>query len=105
MGVDEYQNRSKYGGLPKGACKMTFEEARARLFQDSYPLSAHDSILVESILRDLLTYWEEVYHQRGLSNPKALGLIAAVAYFEAMGNMKAEQEHLDAFCTPIIEGS
>ena len=86
--------------------EKTYQDLRNDLFGvDRFPLSAHDTLIVEGLLRDLLAYHQEVCNQKMWTNTWVVGLMAAISYFETMGNFKAEQEHQDAFCTPIIEGS
>ena len=84
----------------------TLEELRTDLFWiDKFPLSAHECLIVEGLLRDLQDYHKRVCVDKQWPNQWFLGLSAAISYFETMGGFKAEQEHQDAFCTPIIEGS
>ena len=86
--------------------ERTLEEIKTDLFWvDKYPLSAHTCLVVEGLLRDLLKYHTTVCENNLWPNHWVVGLTAAISYFETMGNFKAEQEHQDAFCTPIIEGS
>ena len=70
-----------------------------------YPLSAHASLTVEGILETILLEHERDWKNMGHQNPSPFrsGLVAAISYFRVMGDAKSEQEHLDAFCTPIIE--
>ena len=84
----------------------TLEELRVKLFWvDKLPISAHDCYKVEEILRNLQEYHRRICIDQNVPNQWYLGLTAAISYFETMGDFKAEQEHQDAFCTPIIEGS
>ena len=86
--------------------EKTLEELRTDLFWvDRFPLSAHTCIEVENILRQLLEYHTRLCDNHLWPNNRVTGLLAAISYFETMGSFKAEQEHQDAFCTPIIEGS
>ena len=72
---------------------------------EKYPLMAHDTLMVETLLEKLLEEHELDWKRRGNPGPCPFrtGLIAAISYFRVMGDAKSEQEHLDAFCTPIIE--
>ena len=82
------------------------EELRTKLFWiDKFPLSAHNCIIVEEMLRDLLKYHQLYCKKYEEPDLRYIGLLWAISYFETMGSFKAEQEHQDAFCTPIIEGS
>ena len=73
----------------------------------NYPLTAHESFIVIDLLEKLKTYRELQWLQYGKGgiDPFRSGLNTAISYFTVMGDAKAEQEHQDAFCTPIIEGS
>ena len=82
------------------------EELRTKLFWiDKFPLSAHNCFIVEEKLRELQEYHKRMCEDHMFPNQWYIGLSAAISYFETMGNFKAEQEHQDAFCTPIIDGS
>ena len=70
-----------------------------------YPLSAFGTLKVISILRQIRDEKQKDHLKRHGSgySPHYAGLTAAISYFEVMGDAKSEQEHQDAFCTPIIE--
>ena len=72
-----------------------------------YPLSAHETFIIIGLLEKLKMYRELQWlkYGKGGIDPFRSGLNTAISYFTVMGDAKAEQEHQDVFCTPIIEGS
>ena len=70
-----------------------------------YPLTAHATLTVEGILEKMLLEHERDWKELGNPGPCPFrtGLVAAISYFRVMGDAVSEQEHQDAFCTPIIE--
>ena len=71
-----------------------------------FPLTAHETFMVIDLLEKLKSYRERQWLMYGNGiDPFRSGLNTAISYFTVMGDAKAEQEHQDAFCTPIIEGS
>ena len=72
---------------------------------ESWPLSAHDTLITELILKRLMILRDLEWARMGKdgNSPFHSGIQMAISYFRVMGDAKSEQEHQDAFCTPIIE--
>ena len=69
-----------------------------------YPFSAFDSLKMVTFLEKMDLFRSLSWQKYGSGyNPYHQGLAMLISYFRVMGDAKAEQEHQDAFCTPIIE--
>ena len=69
-----------------------------------YPFSAFDSLKMVTLLEKMDLFRNLSWQKYGSGyNPYHQGIAMLISYFKIMGDAKSEQEHQDAFCTPIIE--
>ena len=69
-----------------------------------YPFSAFDSLKMVTLLEKMDLFRNLSWQKNGSGyNPYHQGIAMLSSYFKVMADAKSEQEHQDAFCTPIIE--